>query len=602
MASVFFSYSHADEALRDQLEKQLALLKRNGIIETWHDRRIGPGQDFAKEIDKHVETDDIFLLLVSADFIASDYCFNHEMKRAMQRHEAGEAIVVPVILRACHWQGAPFGKLNAIPRDGKPVTSYADRDQALYEVAKAVDDAAARLSSMAMSTSQTLISHQDETNHSNTFSPHETVGASNRRSLRWLLSLPRVIATRDMASKPDIELDDIFQINEGLLRKHHIENIIFDVDQTLVVQGETELSDKIVAHVKYVSECLSGTVCFLTNEPHARRSEALRARTGFQVVSGTWKKPEPKAFANALHVLGVQPSKKVAMVGDRRWTDVLGANSAGLTSVLVNPRSPSKDAFGTSLVRMAEAHSAAAGKVAYFAFLAGMMLIITTLSVSILAFIYGSLLRSPTRYLQYLADYRYIWIAAFVIVSVLYLRILRTARARVVSFDRNPISGHFNTFPLALRYLASAVIIILVAFGWFGNDQLVQAGLTFCLFAILTLGFSLFPFYHTEAMRGFRILADIFLVISYGRGIERLLQIYRACLSCCSNRNFFAAPQPHVQYCRRSHIDGHLWVFYGHDRFGQARSSVDGVAAIGDDVHALSRYVHHDGNHNPVRI
>lgn len=153
MPSVFFSYSHADEALRDQLEKQLSLLKRQGIIETWHDRRIGAGQDFAREIDNHIETDDIILLLVSADFLDSDYCYEREMMRAMARHEAGEAIVIPVILRACDWHGAPFGKLNAAPADGKPVTQFADRDQALLEVAKAVRGAAQRLSSKSGSKS-----------------------------------------------------------------------------------------------------------------------------------------------------------------------------------------------------------------------------------------------------------------------------------------------------------------------------------------------------------------------------------------------------------------------------------------------------------------
>jgi hypothetical protein len=150
MARVFFSYSHADEALRDQLEKQLSLLKRQGIIEAWHDRRLGAGQDFAKEIDRHVETDDIILLLVSSDFLDSDYCYEKEMARAMQRHEAGEAIVIPVILRACDWHGAPFGKLNATPPDGRPVTQYPDRDQALLEVAKAVRGAAERLDTKAV--------------------------------------------------------------------------------------------------------------------------------------------------------------------------------------------------------------------------------------------------------------------------------------------------------------------------------------------------------------------------------------------------------------------------------------------------------------------
>ncbi|MDC8744677.1 toll/interleukin-1 receptor domain-containing protein [Xanthomonas campestris] len=146
MPTVFFSYSHADEDLRDQLEKQLAMLKRQGVIETWHDRRIGAGQELGQVIDDHINTDDIILLLVSPDFIASDYCYDIEMRRAMERHDAGEALVIPVILRACDWHYAPFGKLLGTPRDGKPVTQWPDRDDAFLQVAKAVRDAAGRLS------------------------------------------------------------------------------------------------------------------------------------------------------------------------------------------------------------------------------------------------------------------------------------------------------------------------------------------------------------------------------------------------------------------------------------------------------------------------
>ena len=145
MAGVFFSYSHADEALRDQLEKQLSMLKRQGVIDTWHDRRIGAGQDIARAIDEQINRDDILLLLVSSDFLASNYCYDIEMKRAMERHEEGSAIVIPVILRACDWHGAPFGKLNAVPRDGKPITQWPDIDEAFLQVAKAIRDAARRL-------------------------------------------------------------------------------------------------------------------------------------------------------------------------------------------------------------------------------------------------------------------------------------------------------------------------------------------------------------------------------------------------------------------------------------------------------------------------
>ncbi len=145
MIALFFSYSHADEALRDQLEKQLAMLKRQGVITTWHDRRIGGGQEIDQAIATNMEAADIILLLVSPDFIASDYCYEREMTRAMERHEAKNAIVIPVILRACDWHHAPFGKLLASPTDGRPVTQWPDRDQAFLEVAKSIRGAAERL-------------------------------------------------------------------------------------------------------------------------------------------------------------------------------------------------------------------------------------------------------------------------------------------------------------------------------------------------------------------------------------------------------------------------------------------------------------------------
>lgn len=144
MPSVFFSYSHADEMLRNQLEKQLSMLKRQAVIETWHDRRIGAGQHIDAVIDQHINQDEIILLLVSPDFIDSDYCYDIEMKRALERHGAGEAIVIPVILRHCDWHDAPFGKLMATPPDGKPVKAWPDIDEAFLHVAKAVREAAQR--------------------------------------------------------------------------------------------------------------------------------------------------------------------------------------------------------------------------------------------------------------------------------------------------------------------------------------------------------------------------------------------------------------------------------------------------------------------------
>ncbi|MFL5628042.1 MAG: toll/interleukin-1 receptor domain-containing protein [Ktedonobacteraceae bacterium] len=135
---VFYSYAHKDEKLRNKLETQLSLLKQQGHITNWHDRKIDAGQEWANEINEHLNAADIILLLVSPDFLASNYCYSIEMKRALERHERGEARVIPVIIRPVYWQGAPIGKLQALPKDAKPVTSWNNQDEAFFNVAEGI--------------------------------------------------------------------------------------------------------------------------------------------------------------------------------------------------------------------------------------------------------------------------------------------------------------------------------------------------------------------------------------------------------------------------------------------------------------------------------
>jgi predicted RecA/RadA family phage recombinase len=142
---VFFSYSHKDEELRDELEKHLSILRRQGVITGWHDRRIGAGKEWEGEIDEHLNTADVILLLISADFLASDYCYDKEMRRALERHDAGEARVIPVILRPVDWEGASFGKLQALPKDAKPVTDWPNRDKAFLDIARGIRTAVEEL-------------------------------------------------------------------------------------------------------------------------------------------------------------------------------------------------------------------------------------------------------------------------------------------------------------------------------------------------------------------------------------------------------------------------------------------------------------------------
>jgi tetratricopeptide (TPR) repeat protein len=135
---VFYSYSHKDERLRDTLDEHLSLLERQGVISEWHDRGIGAGREWAGEIDEHLKSADIILLLISASFIASDYCYDIELKLAMERHEAGSAVVIPIILRPCDWEKSPFSKLNALPKNAKPVTKWTNRDDAFKDIAHGI--------------------------------------------------------------------------------------------------------------------------------------------------------------------------------------------------------------------------------------------------------------------------------------------------------------------------------------------------------------------------------------------------------------------------------------------------------------------------------
>ena len=143
--NVFFSYAHQDEKLRDQLETHLSLLKRQGVITGWHDRKIGAGQEWNHEIDTHLNTSHIILLLISANFINTDYCWDIEVKRAMERYEAHEARVIPVIIDSVDWKSAPFGKLQPLPKGGKPVKKWGNRAEAFANIAQGIRTVAEEL-------------------------------------------------------------------------------------------------------------------------------------------------------------------------------------------------------------------------------------------------------------------------------------------------------------------------------------------------------------------------------------------------------------------------------------------------------------------------
>mgnify|MGYP000311237679 FL=1 len=135
---IFLSYSHEDENMKNILDKNLVMLKRSDKIDVWQDRAIKAGEVWDEQIRRELEAADIILLLISVDFNNSQYIWNKELKTAMERHERGEARVIPIILRTCEWSEMPYAKLQALPTNAKPISSFTDTDVAYTEVAKGI--------------------------------------------------------------------------------------------------------------------------------------------------------------------------------------------------------------------------------------------------------------------------------------------------------------------------------------------------------------------------------------------------------------------------------------------------------------------------------
>ena len=133
--TLFYSYARKDESLRDELDKHLSQLRKGGLIAPWHDRNINAGTEWAEQINSYLDAAHIILLLISSDFLASDYCYSNEMKHALARHKEGKARVIPILLRPVIWEDAPFSYLQVLPQDAKPVTTWPNQDLAFVNIA-----------------------------------------------------------------------------------------------------------------------------------------------------------------------------------------------------------------------------------------------------------------------------------------------------------------------------------------------------------------------------------------------------------------------------------------------------------------------------------
>ena len=135
---VFISYNHTDENLCKQLISHLSSLMRTGMISEWYDRKIISGEEWDKSIKQELFNSGIILLLISSDFIASDYCYDIEISKAMEMHEQKNAVVIPIVLRPCDWKDLPFSKIQGLPKDAKPITTWTNIDEAFVDTIEGI--------------------------------------------------------------------------------------------------------------------------------------------------------------------------------------------------------------------------------------------------------------------------------------------------------------------------------------------------------------------------------------------------------------------------------------------------------------------------------
>lgn len=163
---IFCSYAHRDEPLREALDPHLALLRRHGVATFWSDHQIYAGTDWAAQIDHNLRTANVVLLLLSANFFNSNYCFDIELKQAAARHLRREAVVIPIVLQPCDWNGVSveceggrldLGSVQALPVGARPVTKWRNRQEAFANIAEGVSRVVEQMTAGAATWGETTV-------------------------------------------------------------------------------------------------------------------------------------------------------------------------------------------------------------------------------------------------------------------------------------------------------------------------------------------------------------------------------------------------------------------------------------------------------------
>lgn len=254
--SVFLSYSHADESFKDEFKKHAAPLRRNEIISSWDDREILAGQEWESEIITNLETAELILLMISPDFLDSNFCYDREMKIAVERHNSGSAIVIPIILKNCDWGDTEFAKLQGLPKDAKAISTWEDRDTAWLDVIKGIKKSIEELKKKDNALTKPIFETESIITDDHETWINDTEVEFNHRNKTKII-LP------DIYVAPDLKIlrGDLNKISETT----SINSLINDGNYLIIgddQSGKTSLSKKLFASLlnsNYMPIVLNGT-------------------------------------------------------------------------------------------------------------------------------------------------------------------------------------------------------------------------------------------------------------------------------------------------------------------------------------------------------
>ena len=219
---IFISYAHEDEHHRKELVKHLEPLRREGLVEVWHDRMINAGSPLDETIKTNLQSSQVVLLLISPDFIASEYCYDMELETALRMNNEGKTTVIPVIVRPCNWHSLAFGHLMATPTDGRAITKFKNVDEAYLEIEQAVRQVAKSLKEHQKIASNSSLNSSRPSNSATTNG--DTHASSARRIRREFTDLEKnsnspqngfawyVIRQREFGSRKRSFLDEFATI------------------------------------------------------------------------------------------------------------------------------------------------------------------------------------------------------------------------------------------------------------------------------------------------------------------------------------------------------------------------------------------------------